>query len=408
MARPDDEPWLETVGGSYTFVRLLGRGGFGSVSLVRNDTLGRLEAVKVVRAGSRLLPAVRRLEREGRVLAALRHPGIVTVYRLAPIGTSAALFMEYIPGGDLQQAIDQGALTGADRVRVLGEIADALAAAAAAGVAHRDVKPSNVLMRDGRRAVLADFGLARFPRDPSVFQTMSGAVTGTPMFMAPEQVASPQDSAPAVDSYAFGVLAYQLLVGEWPYRVSSVAEVIAAHRSARPRNAGDLRPGFPAAAAAALAQALEKAPADRLTPPHVVDILRRFPESEWNDLIPPGAVGRGEHGAGAGPETASPTTGGESSSVAMSRPAPMTTGGETGTGGSRGAIAGGSVLPDTPAPALRPADQAAHSNLPDGWIKPPVYVVRRRMDRRAIRSIVGLTIGLVVGLSLFLLLMVII
>lgn len=397
MSRPDGEPWLDRFGGNYTFVRALGRGAFGSVSLVRNEALGRLEAVKVVRAGSRLLPAVRRLEREGRVLAALRHPGIVTVYRLAPTSDSAALFMEYVPGGDLQQAIDRETLSGADRVRVLTEIADALTAAAQVDVAHRDVKPSNVLLRDGRRAVLADFGLARLPKDPNAFQTMSGAVTGTPMFMAPEQIADPDDASPAVDAYAFGVLAYHLLVGDWPYRVSGVAEVIAAHQSARPRNAGDLRPGFPAAATAALAQSLEKKPADRLAPAQLAVILRRIPDSEWNEVVP--AV-IDEAGDATGPPVASSTAG------AMSAPSTS-----TGTGGLIGATAGESAASggDRPERATAaPAEFPTGESQAAEWIRPPVYTVRRRMHRRTLRSIASLVVGVAVGIGLFLLLMVII
>lgn len=406
MPRPDDEPWLETVGGGYTFVRILGRGGFGSVSLVRNEALGRLEAVKVVRAGSRLLPAVRRLEREGRVLAALRHPGIVTVYRLAPTGNSAALFMEYVSGGDLQRTLDEENLSGADRVRVLAEIADALAAAADVGVAHRDVKPSNVLLREGRHAVLADFGLARFPRDPNAFRTMSGAVTGTPMFMAPEQIANPQEASPAVDAYAFGVLAYQLMVGDWPYRVSGVAEVIAAHRSARPRNAGDLRPGFPAAAAAALAQSLEKVPADRLTPPQLVEILQGIPDREWNNIVSSGSSLRDDHLPGGGHTADGPITGPTSPSRAVSRSEAMLTGAETGAGSWGGTTADEPIESDLRASSPT-VDEAGSIEPSDDWIRPPVYSVRRRMDRRAIRAIVGLALGLAVGLGIFLLLMVI-
>ncbi len=403
MSWPAGDVIFPGLGADYEFVRLIGRGGTGWVALVRHIPLDRWEAVKTVRSGTRQLAAVRRLEREGRVLARLNHPGIVAVYRLLTSPTSVGLVMEYLPGGDLQNAMDHGRLSGSQRVRVLSQVADALTAAASAGVVHRDVKPSNVLLDSAGRAVLADFGLARLPRDPGAFRTMSGLVTGTPLFMAPEQIERPDDDLPGVDSYAFGVLAYRLLTDHWPYPTTSIAEVINAHRHLEPTPPWEHNPELPRQAAESLIAALTKDPALRMRPEMLIGRLHQTSDHDWDVL-----VGKISRPAGPAKEVppATPETGagsiGETVAELPSRtePDPDRTDPTRTQAEASDSLSpdGGAqhtswIRPDLPAPG---ADQIR--------VQPVVFRVRRRLRRQTVARLVGVLVGLLLGLTIYFLL----
>ena len=376
---------------SYDYVRSLGQGGSGWVVLARHRRLGRLEAVKIIRGGSRKLPAVRRLEREGRVLAGLDHPGIISVYRLLTSESSLALAMEFLAGGDLQQAMDGGALSGADRVGILKQVAAALTAAASVGVVHRDVKPSNVLLDGEGRAVLADFGLARLPLDSGAFRTLSGSVTGTPLFMAPEQIADPDNESPSVDAYAFGVLAYRLLLGAWPYPGGTVAQVIEAHRSAAPTDPWAHQPALPSTVGEALLGALAKDPGRRLRPEQLADQLSAVSDAGWDLLV----------GNGSRPRVDSPASAG--AAAADSGPE------ETGIGGPEVSLTGAATGEQSPEGTSleqpvdrRPAVGSTLSGPPEVWVQPPIYQVRRRRLSAGMRAaLIGLVIGVLLGVAAY-------
>ncbi|ROR91565.1 serine/threonine-protein kinase [Nocardioides aurantiacus] len=206
------------IAGRYSLEREVGRGGSGAVWLGRDETLGRRVALK--RIG--LLPGadstdLARAEREARLSAQLHHPHVVLVYDVVVDGDSGArwLVMEYVEGPTLDALVrERGRLSPDEAAPLLWQVADALVAAHAAGIAHRDVKPSNVLLEHGRVAKLADFGIARVASDPSLTQT--GMVTGSPAYLAPE-IATGTGGGAAADVWSLGATAWHVLAGRKPY-----------------------------------------------------------------------------------------------------------------------------------------------------------------------------------------------
>src|SRR5262245_46493 len=172
----------------YEVLEVLGRGGYGIVVRAFDETLQRVVAIKVLAPGvATTSPARKRFLREARAAARVRHDNVVQIYAVEeqPL---PYLVMEYIPGQTLQQHLDRtGPLDVADVLRLGGQIARGLAAAHAQGLIHRDIKPGNILLESGpeSKVKITDFGLARATDDASL--TKSGVVSGTPMFMAPEQ-----------------------------------------------------------------------------------------------------------------------------------------------------------------------------------------------------------------------------
>jgi serine/threonine protein kinase len=208
------------IAGRYSLEREIGRGGTGPVWLGRDDVLGRRVAIK--RIG--LLPGadttdVARAEREARLSARLSHPHIVSVFDVVADEATHEhwLVMEYVDGVTLGQLVQQeGPLSPDEAAPLLWQVADALAAAHAAGIAHRDVKPSNVLIDHLGIAKLNDFGIARIATDPALTQT--GLMTGSPAYLAPE-VARGGRGDSAADVWSLGATAYHVLAGRPPYEI---------------------------------------------------------------------------------------------------------------------------------------------------------------------------------------------
>lgn len=200
-------------------IRLLGRGGMGSVYLGTQLGLGREVAVKVVAAelsGDPLF--LERLEREARTMARLRHPNVVTVHHFERLSSGgAAIVMEHVDGGTLRDriAMHPGGLPLDDALRWIRQAAGALAAAHASGVVHRDMKPENVLVDERGTARVTDFGLA-LPTAPGTPRlTLTGSAVGTLDYMAPECFRDgPPD--PRSDVFALGVMLYEMLTGRVP------------------------------------------------------------------------------------------------------------------------------------------------------------------------------------------------
>lgn len=202
----------------YTLQREIGRGGMGAVWLARDEVLGRLVALKrvgVVPGGG--TPDLERAEREARLAARLNHPHVVAVFDLVTEGDQQWLVMEYVEGSTLAGLVRRdGALTPDQAAPLIGQAADALAAAHAAGIVHRDVKPSNMLVTPEGQVKLSDFGIARAEADASLTQT--GLVTGSPAYLAPE-VASGQPATDASDVWSLGATLFHALAGHPPYEV---------------------------------------------------------------------------------------------------------------------------------------------------------------------------------------------
>lgn len=233
--------------------RLLARGAT-AVVFASGD-----EAVKVLRDGPDADPDLAaRLLRGAAVQASVHHPAVVPVHESGTDRVHGAyVVMALIRGGTLADALAAGELPAARSLALLGQVAAALDAAAAAGVVHRDVKPSNVLV-EGDRAWLADFGLARGD-DAS---TATGALAGTLAYLAPELVRGGHPTA-ASDRYALAAVAYEVLVGEPVYPRPTDAAVLFAHIDAPPPAASARRPDLPGTVDAVLAGGLAKDPDDR-------------------------------------------------------------------------------------------------------------------------------------------------
>lgn len=240
-------------------------GGMGEVWRATDTVLSRTVAVKVLSAALAGEPGFgRRFLAEAQTMGALRHPGIVEVYDYGEDATEPAgeplvyLVMEFVPGRTLAQwLLEDGRLSTAQTMSVLAQAADALHAVHQAGIVHRDVKPSNLLVDSDGRVRLADFGVARVPSSAGL--TAAGDVVGTAFYMAPEQ-ASGQPVTAAADVYALGAIGYHCLAGEPVFLGATALEVALQHVQATPR---PLPPDVPPAAVELVLRAMAKSPADR-------------------------------------------------------------------------------------------------------------------------------------------------
>jgi serine/threonine protein kinase len=259
----DIAPVRSALRGQYEIQRELGRGGMGIVLLARDERLDRLVALKV------LPPQLaehgetkERFLREARMAAQLSHPNIVPVYRADEINGFAFFAMGFVEGETLGERIrDRGALPAADVVRVLREVAWALAYAHARGIVHRDVKPDNILIERGSgRSVVTDFGIARSDFNPAL--TQDGYVLGTVHFMSPEQ-ASGESLDGRSDLYALGCIGFLALSGRLPFEGTAPQAILVAHATKEPPSLRSVAPAVPPALAAVIDQCLRKRADDR-------------------------------------------------------------------------------------------------------------------------------------------------
>jgi eukaryotic-like serine/threonine-protein kinase len=232
---PDAVPAFRTaLRGQYDIQRELGRGGMGIVLLARDERLDRSVALKVLPPHLAEDADTReRFLREARMAAQLSHPNIVPVYRADDIGGFAFFAMGYVDGETLGDRIrDRGTLSAADTVRILREVAWALAYAHARGIVHRDIKPDNILLdRQSGRAIVTDFGIARADFNPAL--TQDGLVLGTVHYMSPEQATGePLDGRS--DLYALGCIGFLALSGRLPFDGTTPQGVLVAHATKEP------------------------------------------------------------------------------------------------------------------------------------------------------------------------------
>ena len=250
----------EVIADRYELEVLVEHGGMSSVYRGYDRMLERNVALKVLHPQFRDDPEyVERFRREARAVAQLSHPHIVTVIDRGVSDGHQYIVFEFVAGENLKQMIERTGPLPVRRVVELGiQVADALAFAHAHGIVHRDVKPQNILIDGSGEAKVTDFGIAR-TLDVERGVTQTGTVLGTSNYLSPEQ-AEGAPVTPATDVYSLGVVLYELLTGDVPFRGDNLVVVAMKHVTEEPPDVAELRPDIPPRLAQAVRHALEKQP----------------------------------------------------------------------------------------------------------------------------------------------------
>src|SRR5690242_3936250 len=251
----------------------------GVVYRAYHSQLERTGAVKVMQAMTPDPDTVARFRHEAQAIARLRHPNIVDVYDFGDFQGTPYMIVEYVPGGSLAARMATGPLDRETAIRILRGIAAGLDYAHAHGVVHRDVKPANVLLTAEESPVLADFGLAKLMQGSSL-KSMTGVTTGTPAYMAPEQVTG-ERVGPAADRYSVATIAYEMLTGVIPFDGEGLMELLYAQVHRYPTPPSGRLPDLGPVVDAVIMRGLAKNPADRWEScAAFVDALERALEAE--------------------------------------------------------------------------------------------------------------------------------
>lgn len=261
---PSDERVPETLG-DYRVLRRLGAGGMGVVYLARHQVLGRVAALKVIRAAASETETAReRFKREARVIAQLSHRNIVVLFDAGFSDGVNWIALEYVPGRGLDELVREARERGQpiaprSAVRWMRDVAQALQCAHDAGVVHRDVKPSNIRIALDGSAKLLDFGLA-YQRDSDTL-SKTGHIHGTLLYIAPEQITGQGSEIDGrADVYALGATLYELVTGSPPHEESSPQAQLHAVLSKEPRAPRQLVPAISADLETVILKAIEKEP----------------------------------------------------------------------------------------------------------------------------------------------------
>ena len=207
--------------------KTIGRGGMGTAYLAIQESLGRQVVLKTMNtAQAEQTDFLERFLNEGRIVAALRHPHIITIFDIGATDDVVYMSMEYIEGGDLKDRIPLG-FTATQALSVVENVASALQYAHTQGVIHRDVKPANILFSTDATPLLSDFGIAKQTTVDAEL-TSTGTILGSPFYMSPEQAEGQQVDGRA-DIYSLGIIFYEMLTGERPYPGDSAIKIIVQH-----------------------------------------------------------------------------------------------------------------------------------------------------------------------------------
>jgi beta-lactam-binding protein with PASTA domain len=366
-------PIGQLLDGRYRVESRLAHGGMATVYLGTDTRLDRTVALKIMHAElASDGDFVRRFVAEARSVARLSHPNVVTVFDQGADGRTLYLAMEYVPGSTLRDLLHQRTLLPPrEALDIFESVLSGLAAAHAAGIAHRDVKPENVLLGDAHSVKVADFGLARLLSDAP--HTKSGLLIGTAAYLAPEQVAGGRADF-RTDVYAAGIMLFELLTGHQPFTGDTPLAVAYRHVNETVPPPSSLVPGLPPALDTLVAMATSRNP--DLRPPDAGQFLRAV--SGTRRGLPPDAPLPGPHGAAMGPPPGTaPGAGHEAWTadtapprpvVAPVWPGPAATRWAGTPPGSSGAAPGG--WPDTTPSGAAPGgwpDTAPSGTAPGGW-----------------------------------------
>ena len=269
--RPPAAPWAtggESAGhkapatlgqwGRFLLLRKLGEGGFGDVYQAHDTQLDRDVALKLLRGGRSSADPGRRLLREARLLARVRHPNVASVYGAGEHDGRAGLWMELVRGVNLEQLLQsRGPMSACEAALVGIDVCRALGAVHAAGLVHRDVKASNIMREEGGRILLADFGAGSGPGLRPRRQC-----AGTPLYLAPEVLAG-EEATVRSDIYGLGVVLFRMVTASYPRMAVRACDLLESRDAGVPTSMRDLRPDLPDAFVTAVEMALAPHPADR-------------------------------------------------------------------------------------------------------------------------------------------------
>jgi ligand-binding sensor domain-containing protein/tRNA A-37 threonylcarbamoyl transferase component Bud32 len=274
--------------GTYQILEQIGQGGMATIFKAYQPSMDRYVAIKVLASHfTKDATFVARFTQEARTLAGLEHPHILPVHDYGEQEGTTYLVMRYIDAGTLKDLIVQrGPLELSETARILGQVGRALGYAHSQGIVHRDIKPTNVLVDEQGNAFLTDFGIAKLMAGTAQF-TATGAIVGTPAYMAPEQgIGKPLDHR--CDIYALGVMLYEMTTGQVPYEAETPLAVLLQHVNAPLPPPRQIDPDLPEPVERVILKALAKAPDDRFqTTEEMVETLQRAVAGIPVDIAPP-------------------------------------------------------------------------------------------------------------------------
>jgi len=259
--RVSSDPGIAQTVAHYALQREIGRGGMSSVYEAEDTRTGNHFALKLLTlppslAAGEKSTLIARFEREARIIAHLSHPNIVDIHEVGSQEGQHFLAMEYLQGETLRERMTRERLTPEAAQEVLRQIGGAIDAVHAAGIVHRDIKPTNIMLLPDGTAKLLDFGIARSSDETTI--TSTGILVGSPSYLSPEQIKG-EAGATATDLWALGVLAYEMLAGHPPFAGQTVANVLYQITNESPART----PGLSVAVQRVLRRALDRNPARR-------------------------------------------------------------------------------------------------------------------------------------------------